>query len=192
MGRRPSRSKVNPHKIHVFTEGESEKIYLEYLRKYIGIKNNSRLVVDAKKKQGLGLLNQVIKEYEKYDFAVSPTTVVLMVDKDDTPKSDLVELEQKCSKRGYQLIFSNVCFELWILLHYEKVTSYRNRGQLKQRITQLAGTKYSKTDKRFFEKTVRMYQRALLNSQMFVTTKIDFDKNPYTNVNQLLEKYFKV
>ena len=43
MGRREQQKKENPRQIHVYCEGESEKIYLETLRNLVGIKQRLKL-----------------------------------------------------------------------------------------------------------------------------------------------------
>lgn len=184
MARRQSCKRSNPPQIHVFTEGESEKLYLSCLQESIGVRGRKKLVIKSKKKQGLHLFNAVKKHYEKHDFTISPVKIVLIVDKDDTPISDLIHLINLCNREHYLLIYSNECFELWLLLHNQKVTKSMNRADLRNALTKIHGQKYDKTDKSLFEKIVQSYKTALNNSINFQNTLTAnmLDVNPYTNM----------
>lgn len=192
MARRKSRGRPNPPQIHIYTEGESEVLYLNYLKNLVGVRHHKRLVVKSKRKQGLDLYYYVRKEYRKHDFVNSPTTIILVIDKDDTSTSDLKKLKKLCSESNFTLVFSNACFELWLLLHFERVTANLNREELKKRIEGRTGKKYKKTDKPMFEKIVRRYKQALANSEKMSAEILDFEQNPYTNVGELVKKYFNV
>lgn len=192
MGRRKSKNRSNPLQIHIYCEGESEKLYLNSLRDLIGIKGRHKLVVSSERKQGLGLYNYVKTKYKNHDFEYSPVTIILVVDKDDTSIDELRKLKNKCVEAGYLLIFSNICFELWLLLHFEKVTSFTTREHLKYNLSNKLGKSYKKTDKKFFEQVVEKYKVALKNSEKMEDGIPNFEKNPYTNMSELLNKYFNI
>lgn len=192
MSRRKSKKKSNPPQIHVYCEGESEKIYLETLRNLIGIKNRHKLVVNSERKQGIDLYNYVRNKYKRHDFEYSPVDIIIVVDKDDTAIDELEKLKNKCLESDYLLIYSNTCFELWLLLYFEKVTFFTTRENLKYRLSNLLGRNYKKTDKRFFEQVVMNYDVALSNAAKMKAGIPDFEKNPYTNMFELLSKYFNM
>lgn len=192
MGRREQQKKENPRQIHVYCEGESEKIYLETLRNLVGIKQRLKLVVRSERKQGIDLYNHVRSRYKKHDFKVSPVEIIIIVDKDDTTTEELTKLKNKCLRSGYLLIYSNVCFELWLLLHFEKVTFFTTRENLNSSLSSKLGKSYKKTDKRFFEQVVKKYEVALKNSERMEDGIPEFNKNPYTNMKELLNNYFNV
>lgn len=192
MGRREQQKKENPRQIHVYCEGESEKIYLETLRNLVGIKQRLKLVVRSERKQGIDLYNHVRSRYKKHDFKVSPVEIIIIVDKDDTTTEELTKLKNKCLRSGYLLIYSNACFELWLLLHFEKVTFFTTRENLNSSLSSKLGKSYKKTDKRFFEQVVKKYEVALKNSKRMEGGIPEFNKNPYTNMKELLNNYFNV
>ncbi|HIS62794.1 MAG TPA: RloB domain-containing protein [Candidatus Scybalomonas excrementigallinarum] len=192
MARREQQKKANPKQIHVYCEGESEKIYLETLRNLVGIKQRLKLVVRSERKQGIDLYNHVRSIYKQHKFKVSPVEIVIIVDKDDKTTEELTKLKNECLRSGYLLIYSNVCFELWLLLHFEKVTFFTTRGNLNSSLSSKLGKSYKKTDKRFFEQVVKKYEVALKNSERMEDGIPEFNKNPYTNMKELLNNYFNV
>lgn len=194
MARRQSCKRSNPPQIHVFAEGESEKLYLSCLQESIGVRGRKKLVIKSKKKQGCHLFNAVKKHYEKHDFTISPVMIVLIVDKDDTPIADLIQLIDLCNRERYMLIYSNECFELWLLLHNQKVTKSMNRADLRNALTKIHGQKYDKTDKSLFEKIVQNYKIALDNSTNFQNTLTAnmLNVNPYTNMADAVKSIFNV
>lgn len=192
MARREQQKKANPKQIRVYCEGESEKIYLETLRNLVGIKQRLKLVVRSERKQGIDLYNYVKNNYKKHDFEYSPVDIIIVVDKDDKTTEELTKLKNECLRSGYLLIYSNVCFELWLLLHFEKVTFFTTRGNLNSSLSSKLGKSYKKTDKRFFEQVVKKYEVALKNSERMEDGIPEFNKNPYTNMKELLNNYFNV
>lgn len=120
--------------------------------------------------------------------------IVLIVDKDDTPIADLIQLIDLCNRERYMLIYSNECFELWLLLHNQKVTRSMNRADLRNALTKIHGQKYDKTDKSLFEKIVQNYKIALDNSTNFQNTLTAnmLNVNPYTNMADAVKSIFNV
>lgn len=179
MGRRNGQNRKNPPQIKVFAEGQTEIIYLNALRDTIGIKDNISFEGKSVKKQGLDLYYYVKKLFKN-------------VDKDNTDIEKLIELEKLCQCSNFNLVFSNICFELWLLLHFESVTRYMEIYNLTRRLTQQIGKKYSKTDKRTIGNISKKYKIALSNSTYMKSINNDFSQNPYTNVNVFLEDFFNI
>lgn len=192
MGRRKSKGKPNPQQLHIYCEGESEKLYLDNIRKLIGTKKRQKLVVKSERKQGMTLFNYVKNRYKNHDYKVTPVNIVLVIDKDDTPINELEHLKKKCLEEGYLLVYSNACFELWLLLHFEKVNHFTTRDSLRNMLSTKLGKKYKKTNESIFEQIVKNYNTAMINSKDMIDSIPDFKKNPYTNMGELLNKYFNV
>lgn len=192
MGRRNGQNRKNPPQIKVFAEGQTEIIYLNALRDTIGIKDNISFEGKSVKKQGLDLYYYVKKLFKNHDFEFSPINIILIVDKDNTDIEKLIELEKLCQCSNFNLVFSNICFELWLLLHFESVTRYMEINNLTRRLTQQIGKKYSKTDKRTIGNISKKYKIALSNSTYMKSINNDFSQNPYTNVNVFLEDFFNI
>lgn len=135
------------------------------MKKHFRVKSGKKLTLKQINKQGLKLFHHVKTLYQKHDFKVSPTDIILVVDKDQTSISELEQLKESCNQKGYQLMFSNHSFELWILLHFEKVSTYMENPDLIKKLNKLVGGKYQKTDNRFVEKLVSTVQKAIEHSK---------------------------
>ena len=59
MGRRPSTGKINPSQILIYTEGETEKIYLECLKNILLPRDRKSIKIKKLGKQGLSLFDSV-------------------------------------------------------------------------------------------------------------------------------------
>lgn len=160
------------------------------MKKHFRVKSGKKLTVKQINKQGLKLFHHVKTLYQKHDFKVSPTDIILVVDKDQTSISELEQLKESWNQKGYQLMFSNHSFELWILLHFEKVSTYIENPDLIKKLNKLDGGKYQKTDNRFVEKLVSTVQKAIEHSKEMSLEIQDFKQNPYTNVGKIIPTLF--
>lgn len=190
MARKRSLGRQNPPQIHMYTEGQTEVLYFNQLKKHFRVKDRKKLTIKHINKQGLNLFHHVNTLYRKHDFDVSPTDIVLVIDKDQTSISDLERLKEGCQQKGYQVIFSNHSFELWILLHFERVSTFMENQALLRRLDLVIGRKYQKTDEHFIEKLVDKIQRAIEHSNEMPGEITDFSRNPYTNVGKIIPTLF--
>lgn len=94
MGRRPSTGKTNPSQIFIYTEGETEKIYLECLKGILPSRHRKSIKIKKLGKQGLSLFDSVSNILKNNNSPVSPVEVYIVVDKDDTKKEDLIKLRK--------------------------------------------------------------------------------------------------
>lgn len=75
----------------------------------------------------------------KYD------SVWFVCDVDRKNNSHLDELLSLARNKGINIAISNPSFELWLLLHFEDVTSCNGQKWLEERLSKNLGVKYSKT-----------------------------------------------
>lgn len=191
MGRRPSTGKINPSQILIYTEGETEKIYLECLKNILLPRDRKSIKIKKLGKQGLSLFDSVNNILKNNNSQVSPVEVYIVVDKDDTKIEDLIKLRKKCLDKEFKLIFSNECFELWLLFHFEKVTSYMSRSDLIKRLTKWIEKDFKKTDIKVLSKIAGLYTVAIENASGIDCLNDDnLCKNPYTNVKELIFDVF--
>ena len=186
MGRRKSQERKNPPQIKLYTEGETEKIYFDALSSIVGIKDRISYSAKQVNKQGLELFYYVKRCYTRHNFETSPVKIVLVIDKDNT------SLKSLCEGSNYELVFSNKCFELWLLLHYERVTRTLDAKQLIEQLEHHLSKEYIKTDKKTITAISRLYAQALSNSDHMASIVNNFDINPYTNVNGFLRTFFDI
>lgn len=129
-GRREGRSRMVQMTRHlVVSEGkETEPRYFEGVRAALGAANGRKvaIVVKGTGKHTLDLLDFAV-EHCRY----APETfdhVWLVFDKDDFPAADFDAMERKCAElsdgsRTFHALWSNPCFELWLLLHLRYTTA---------------------------------------------------------------------
>jgi len=111
----------------IFTEGETEKIYF----KDFGI-----AAVTVRCLGGGGVLHLVSEtvaymrqpKYSGYDY------YWLVFDKDDNSGDDIQQAISIAEKNKIRWCFSNPCFEIWFLLHFDFFQSATTSKELKTRL----------------------------------------------------------
>lgn len=111
MGRKSKLKKLKSQK-YILCEGKSEERYFsmlkrKYRRNLIKIK-----CIDCGNKK---ILTEAVK-FRREHFS---DEIYVVFDADEMNKEDIEWCEQYAKRNNLHLIFSNVCFEVWILLHYE-------------------------------------------------------------------------
>ena len=123
----------------------------------------------------------------------------VVFDKDGHPKMN--EAFQAAKRDDVYVIFSSICFEYWILLHFEKTTrAFTNRDQL---LDYIESKKYIQNYKKnladVYNKTRDRIETAIKNSEFLrkqmhsgnVDEKI-FKLGAYTNVDDLVKKLLNI
>jgi hypothetical protein len=93
-----------------------------------------------------------------------------------------------------QVAFSNICFEFWILLHYEYTTrSFSNCDEIIKHIRQQHDADYGKSNDHFVQLGDRL-STALENAEKLMKYWKDEDapiwyRNPFTNVHELIKTF---
>jgi hypothetical protein len=64
-----------------------------------------------------------LAEYAATTATEEHDTFWLCVDRDRWPQDVLENVFRECIARGYQVVLSSPCFELWMLLHFEDVAA---------------------------------------------------------------------
>jgi len=136
----------NYHKtIDIFVEGESELQYLKMLQRKYGASNILR-IKQLSGKKGPALVSAV-KGQLSNNSRMRAEEVYLMFDRDDLTVDEIKTAERQAKMAGYQMIFSSIDFEVFILLHFKAFSRSYTRPELMQI---LSGAKYFNQDyKRF-------------------------------------------
>jgi hypothetical protein len=116
----------------------------------------------------------------------------------ETKYTDAIHAEarQKAESAGIEIALSNVCFEVWLLLHFQtNVAPYANCEDLLRSSalkTRIVG--YDKADKREYTQEEIDFARrnaARVNTQTIAGADRAWTQahqwNPYTNVHELLD-----
>ena len=77
----------------------------------------------------------------------SPDEVWIVMDKDSFPDHKFDNAIQRAQSKGFNLAWSNECFELWILLHFEDVTHTIARKDIYKKLSHYFGFNYEKDGK---------------------------------------------
>ena len=162
--------------IYLFVEGEkSETVYFEILRKQLEI--SSLKILHKGGKSGNALLNAAKNEMN-LNSSLDPKAIKYLVfDKDAMTKEQLDDILIKATEEGFEIAFSNLNFEVWLLSHFEKLTkrptSPTDKIWLEKELTKKLNQSYKKGDRRQLEKIVSNYEIAIKNAS--AVCKVDFD-----------------
>lgn len=197
-------------KIFVYGEGKAEQRYFTRLDKNL---NSSRVKIYAKNTGGSDCyrITKVAKEMfeselEK-DEDLQDCIKYVVFDCDDNferidnltkkPKSCLAKEFCDCEK--FKIVFSNMCFEVWILCHYnnpkERYSKENlfDRDFLKRECAVLTGSK-----KYPYEKLLPLEETAIKNSKKLIELHKSLgieiystESNPVTQIGELVEELRK-
>lgn len=129
------RGATQHRKVHpkIFVWSHTEKAEIEYFQDY---KNYLRTPLLMPQKNiswtPIELLEQVIKWKNKNINKDDGDQVWCIFDVDDFYKDDknkFINIIKKAVKNNVKIAYANECFELWILLHFQVVTSPLSRGR---------------------------------------------------------------
>ncbi len=103
--------------IFALVEGTSEKVYLERIRRL-----NTNVSVKVKvtnQKKAVDIVKDCIKQSE-YEGVMSTDTCAVIFDCDAISKDDMEKAVILAEKNNIFIALSNLCFEYWLLLHFEE------------------------------------------------------------------------
>lgn len=177
---------------------EGEKTEPNYFRKFRVSTSNVKVI-------GAGALpdkvvERAIKEIEdaKTNRKDKFEHVWCVFDRDDHPEKRIISALNLARKNGIKIAFSNECFELWYILHYQLLNSSLHRSQYYPLLKKKLGKSYKKNDPDMYEILLSHQRTALRNAKSLYDTnpydlnnQNDFQKaikaNPSTTVYQLVE-----
>jgi len=202
---------------HIYCEGETEEAYLHgYINKFYS--GNRRLKVirieEAKKNTAKELVEEAI-EFQKNCLAqkscLEGDIFWVVCDREDEkeyPDKFHKIAYDKAKPKNISIAISNVCFEVWILLHfqatvqpYNNYDELRTHSQLRVEYKKRCGSDYEKGSKQLFEifTKAEIDEARIRAKHMNQHTQQDADPtwlkpyqwNPYTNVYELLDEIDK-
>lgn len=205
-GRKVVHTKLEYHMI--ICEGtETEPNYFEGMKKRISEDNRRKvdIRVVGKGRGTISLLNEAIREVRNSTNYIS--TVWLVYDKDDFVDKDFNEVVKECEKQNalgetiYIPIWSNECFENWILLHFDYFDTAITRDDCIKKLNRIFKDnkwgRYSKSDENIYEKLEPFQETAIENAkkqERLYSNQLLSEMNPCTLVYRLVEflkKYIK-
>ena len=194
------KKKDNSCKIYIFTEGNTECIYLKHFsnRKY-GVEV---IPVDSEHTDAVGIVRYA-KEYmndtlNDVDYSLGDRCYCVF---DSDPKSnpniaEAFSLVRSYRHKGLECIFSNPCFEVWFVLHFRNCPHGKTAKELKKLVKDLVKEKYPNysetTD--IFEYIYKKHQYAIKEARLLHNYQKEVYKdvlshecNPYTNIFEFFD-----
>ncbi len=125
-------------------EGSSEKVYLERLHRLNP--NVSMKVKVTNKKKAVDIVAECVKLSSREGLMPSDVRAVLF-DCDTISKEDMEEAITMAKKKNVLVLVSNLCFEYWLLLHFEEPSMRLDTEDLYEKeLSKLLGRKYIKAE----------------------------------------------
>ncbi len=148
MKRRSLNKPLRKH-VLILCEGESEKIYLDGLKSDYFSRNNLsgvRIEILTGNNNPMGLVEEAKKRIKKEKSAYPYDSVWVVFDKDTHPSIPRAFDIARSNNPPINIAFSNICFEYWVLLHFEQTNrSFQNCDALVSYFGQRRYINYQKT-----------------------------------------------
>jgi len=182
------------HRLLIFCEGAKDKSENAYFKALIKDRRNpnNRIevkVIDTKKNTAKELVQEAKKHRE---FNGDELWVVF--DKDGYTKH--AEAFDCARANNIKIAFSSICFEYWILLHYEYTTQpFSCCDELVHYMDKRYQIGYEKSDQETYSKTKCKIAVAKKNAENCRKYQFDgnpantqvYEMNPYTNIDELIK-----
>jgi RloB-like protein len=97
---------------------------------------------------------------------------------------------QNAKTYGFQVAYSNECFELWYILHFQFLSTGLPRSDYEDKLSELLGQKYRKNDSTIYQQLLEKQQVAIKYAEKLLET---YDRtnpeqdNPSTTVHLLVQ-----
>lgn len=183
-----------PRKVlRIYTEGEkTEPNYFNSIKDELRI-NEIDIRVHGCGDHTLSLVEGVVeRKNEEVDNNGFETEWWVVFDKDDHDHfNESIELAQK---NNINVAYSNECFELWFILHFEYLNTAIGRKSYPKKLTKLLGRKYEKNDSDIYgiikdmESVAIRYAKKLENFHNDTDIQSKEKRDPSTLVFKLVER----
>ncbi|MCH5203147.1 MAG: RloB domain-containing protein [Oscillospiraceae bacterium] len=180
---------------------KTEPIYLDRLIKFANEISSQSPIKSDIRGVGRNTENLVQSVDDFYNFAdefnslkrgLPYAKTFVLFDKDSFKASQFDNAIKMALSRGYIPIWSNECFELWYILHYEYLNSDIGRETYFKKLTDLLGEKYDKSEDVFSlihspQKIKKAMDNARKLEKLFKENDPPHKKVPCTQMNVLIE-----
>ena len=115
--------------------------------------------------------------------------LAIVTDEDGRYDSESITLFQKeCDRKGYELILSNISFEVWLLMHYEPFTVPYTQDELEEKLSKHLGKEYRKSDGIPFDLNMVRFARANSEKNLPEGNNLKcLETNPSTRLHILIK-----
>lgn len=208
---KPRKRGVKPVKpvLHIYCEGEkTEPIYLRgYINKFHSCSRRSKVIEIEKTRKNtpVQLVEEAVR-LKKDQHTPHGDEFWVVYDRESVAKYSEVlhrKAYDKAKANSINVALSNVCFEIWVLMHlvnsnasYSSCDDLLSRSPLRAELNKRGIDKYDKAESKIFEvisndigtareRAERMNQATLKSS--FDNENTPYKLNPYTQVHNLLD-----
>ncbi|TDG75043.1 hypothetical protein C5L30_001830 [Companilactobacillus farciminis] len=195
--RRTSKNLPEQKIIGIFCEGASELQYFKMLQRKYGKSNVGAHKLNIKQLKGKKGISIVTSATAQRNSIPDLDEVYVVFDCDNLTKNDIQQSMSMAKKKNIQIIFSNINFEIWILMHFEPVSRIFTKKELNRK---LADNKHFNLGKNtydhfkgseygpFLEDKVKI---AVANGKSLYRSNNDMvNSQPYTNVQEFIKPIF--
>ncbi|MED4699634.1 RloB family protein [Lysinibacillus capsici] len=195
---RKSKNLQEKDKIVIFCEGYTEVHYFNMLkRKYRG--GNVHVEPHkSKRTNAYGVVHSAINS----PHISGAKKVYAIFDKDRNTIQELTNALNAANQNGIDVGYSNISFDLWVLMHFEKVDSYKTQPNIIQKLNKhFKCTSYeddmknnAKIGDYLSDKVNNAISNSLDSPHLNQTGNlINFlSKNPFHNIHNVVEDIFKI
>lgn len=192
---------MQPERHFIITEGiATEPAYFSAMKKIIDKKYKGKIYLEVYG-EGNNTLNLFQKARQEVQKNMNRYRHVWIVyDVDDFPKEQVDKVVQLCNQNSteettYHPIWSNQCFEVWYILHFEFLQAQIDRTQYVAKLTGFLKLQhqgeYTKTRRDMYYILAPYMSMAIHNAKKLEkqhTHKSPFESNPGTKVYEIVEK----
>lgn len=196
-GRKPLGKNVRKN-IYIFTEGYTEKNYFKMISKKYNSSMNVKVTVKPTGFQGTNLLNFAKKSISGLSAQEKKNleSVYIIFDRDDLSHENIEQTISNARKSEIKIGYSNICFELWLVSHFESINSFTDRNKLYQKLeTYLDCTQYERIHKADYNLVCNFedyISNAILNcNELPDLNQTMINTNPYTNIGKIIQDIYK-
>lgn len=206
MGRSRGRERrgITPNKsVGIYCEGYTEKRYFDMVKRKHS-KSNVKVRTEAMSKSHISLVEKVISKEKKEKNDI----VVVVFDYDGNDVNNIQQAIALANNHNYYIFYTNYCFELWLLLHFEDLKTKSNLLPLvlNQKLEQYCEVELWNNYKNEKFPDIQNYfeydiENAIQNAFKLPNGNVNIQlvnqpyviqQNPYTNIQHDIKKVFNI
>lgn len=189
MGRKRAETRELRKRTLIYCEGETEQKYFTMLKsKYKGLPVD----INVKKASDTAPGKMVDTLIEKKKYEKEWERIYVVFDKDRNSRQSLEKACKLAKENNITVLYTNECFELFILSHYKKIRTVHSSDMLYKKLElELGVKKYADLKGKDLNYLIDRIHIAEENCNSFSKDLYSsFDVNPYTNIGHYLKEIF--
>ena len=183
--------------IYVFTEGYTERNYFSILNKKYNRTATVKVSIHPTSKQGRCLLNHSLGKISTLSNTEKRNLggVYIIFDKDSLENDEIEGVLKDAKANNIDIGFSNSCFEVWLLAHFEKPNESHTKDRLYKKLEEyLDCEQYErnhKNDKELLTQLEDLVSIAMeKTSSMGNLCQKTIVYEPYTNIGSVIRRIY--